>query len=156
MVKAINKYLASRFRSYRCNLHMHYKNLRGDDQYKRQHPHDDVTQEDWNSICDWFETDDFKVKKNHVIMIIELHIFYICLVLLLIKISCIWVQKLSEQNSINRQNLQVNHCAGSRSFVRYREEMVVWDIYYLHNKCCFVCELYITNYFLFSYFLNVL
>ncbi|KAL5716365.1 hypothetical protein ACHQM5_018073 [Ranunculus cassubicifolius] len=78
-----------RFRNYRSRLHSYYVNLGRDEQYRRSKPASGVSQDNWQKICDRFESDDFK--------------------------------KLSLQNSQNRELQVVNHCAGTVSFVRFRE-----------------------------------
>ncbi|KAL5703592.1 hypothetical protein ACHQM5_022121 [Ranunculus cassubicifolius] len=59
--KVVNKFLAQRLREHRCRLHKYYKNL-GDSIDKRQSPPKNLSQEDWNTLCSTFETEEFKVK----------------------------------------------------------------------------------------------
>lgn len=42
-------------------------------------------------------------------------------------------KKLSEKNSANRKFLHVNHCAGSKSFVRYREELRLEELNFIRE-----------------------
>lgn len=51
---ALNDYLKTRFKNYRHDLHKHYLQI-PDGLDKREHPAEDVTQGDWESLCIWFE-----------------------------------------------------------------------------------------------------
>ncbi|KAL5701050.1 hypothetical protein ACHQM5_026430 [Ranunculus cassubicifolius] len=61
VLKVVNKFLAQRLREHRCRLHKYYQNL-GDSIDKRQSPPKNLSQENWNALCDTFETEAFKVK----------------------------------------------------------------------------------------------
>ncbi|RWR84864.1 Transposase, Ptta/En/Spm, plant [Cinnamomum micranthum f. kanehirae] len=56
--RAINKYIGQRLKEFRCRLHVYYKSLSNDQ--RRRKPYVNVAQEDWERLCDWFETDKFK------------------------------------------------------------------------------------------------
>ncbi|RWR95813.1 structure-specific endonuclease subunit slx1 [Cinnamomum micranthum f. kanehirae] len=56
--RAINKYIGQRLKEFRCMLHVYYKSLSNDQ--RRRKPYVNVAQEDWERLCDWFETDKFK------------------------------------------------------------------------------------------------
>ncbi|KAF5203754.1 hypothetical protein FRX31_006659, partial [Thalictrum thalictroides] len=58
--KAVNKCLGQRFKDYRHTLHQHYLKFGNDDQTRRKTPFDNVGQEAWISICDWFATEKFQ------------------------------------------------------------------------------------------------
>ncbi|KAF9602781.1 hypothetical protein IFM89_030937 [Coptis chinensis] len=56
--RAVNKYLGQRLKEFRCRLHVYYKTLSNDQ--RRRKPYDNITQRDWEWLCDWFEIDNFK------------------------------------------------------------------------------------------------
>ncbi|MCL7039498.1 hypothetical protein MKW94_021963 [Papaver nudicaule] len=57
--KAVNSMLSSEFRTFTSTLSNHYKKYEKDGT-SREHPHHQVNQEDWESLCTWFESDKFK------------------------------------------------------------------------------------------------
>ncbi|KAL5728342.1 hypothetical protein ACHQM5_001438 [Ranunculus cassubicifolius] len=62
-MKIVNKFLAQRLREHRCRLHRYYKNL-GDSIDKRQSPPKNLSQENWNALCNTFETEEFKKRSE--------------------------------------------------------------------------------------------
>ena len=60
--RSLEKQLVDRFRSWRCDLHKHFKKFKIIEEAKR-HPHESMSdQEDWDYLCDRFASEEFKVK----------------------------------------------------------------------------------------------
>ncbi|KAF5176898.1 hypothetical protein FRX31_033515 [Thalictrum thalictroides] len=66
--KVVDTFLGQRFRDYRHTIHKHYRSFGDDDTNRRKKPFDNVGQEAWISICDWFASEKFQKlgKKNSV------------------------------------------------------------------------------------------
>ncbi|KAI3927513.1 hypothetical protein MKW92_002406 [Papaver armeniacum] len=60
--KAVNTMLANEYRQFRCTLHKHYLQYKQDGT-ERENPHHRVKREDWEKLCTWFESDEFRVNK---------------------------------------------------------------------------------------------
>ncbi|KAL5700056.1 hypothetical protein ACHQM5_025555 [Ranunculus cassubicifolius] len=61
VVSAVDGHLKKLYKDYRHDLHKYYLAL-PDDVDKTQYAADDVGQDDWELLCDWWETDEYKRK----------------------------------------------------------------------------------------------
>ncbi|KAI3971136.1 hypothetical protein MKW92_013677 [Papaver armeniacum] len=59
--KAVNTMLANEHAQFRCTLHKHYLRQYKQDGTERENPHHRVKREDWEKLCTWFESDEFRV-----------------------------------------------------------------------------------------------
>lgn len=58
--EAVDSSLRDRFKDRRHKMHLHYLSIpEGVD--KREHPENSITQIEWESLCDHFESEDFMV-----------------------------------------------------------------------------------------------
>ena len=60
ITKYVHEIMGQHYRTYRYDLHQHFKQFETVEE-ARLHPPDDVTQEDWDYLCNLFSLEKFKV-----------------------------------------------------------------------------------------------
>ncbi|KAI3961397.1 hypothetical protein MKW92_032056 [Papaver armeniacum] len=59
LILAVNTMLANEYGQFRCTLHKHYS-AKTNMMEQAENPHHRVKREDWEKLCTWFESDEFR------------------------------------------------------------------------------------------------
>lgn len=79
VVKAVFEQLNRQYRNYRHKLHIYYEENKEDDEKDIfEHPPTGVSSEDWETLINYFESDEFKVyKAQHLIFLMLVFVFWL-------------------------------------------------------------------------------